>query len=360
VEPKPITERNYGALTELGKSILFQSTEEQTAVRRLKAWKEFEKFMHREMISVISPEVIVSFIAEKVFVNKASTGIIESYRTALCSIIEIIGGKQWGNHPLIARAIRAAKRLKPIESRYMTMWNAKIMWDYCANNPPSNRRKELRMRTLCLLRLNLAARTKDIERISRRSIQIMEDGVRFQFYGWKTQRFDGTKLSKPVVVKFMEDENRCPAKMLIKYMRENEEMYKSQEAKDHDKIWIWWNSGKPLKTQTLATDARELMRRCGIDTTIFKPATLRHAAITFWRSLGESREKVAERTMHRSLNVISFYYDKSMESRDLMKELEGKVWQKSEMKDDSESEEEFVMQEEEESSAQTKEVLLHH
>ncbi len=90
-----------------------------------------------------SPEVIISFIAEKVFVNKASTGIIESYRTALCSIIEIIGGKQWGNHPLIARAIRAAKRLKPIESRYTTMWNAKIMWDYCANNPPSNRRKEL-------------------------------------------------------------------------------------------------------------------------------------------------------------------------------------------------------------------------
>ncbi len=75
VEPKPITERNYGTLMESGKNILM---EEQTAVRRLKAWKEFEKFMHREMISVISPEVIVSFIAEKVFVNKASTGIIEA------------------------------------------------------------------------------------------------------------------------------------------------------------------------------------------------------------------------------------------------------------------------------------------
>ncbi len=56
----------------------------------------------------------------------------------------------------------------------------------------------------------------------------------------------------------------------------------------------------------------------------------------------ESREKVAERTIHRSLNVISFYYDMLMESRDLMKELEGKVWQKSEIKDDSESGEEFV------------------
>jgi hypothetical protein len=63
----------------------------QTAVRRLKAWKVFEQFMQQEMISVISPEVVVSFIAEKVIVNKASTGVIESYRTAVSHIIEVIG-----------------------------------------------------------------------------------------------------------------------------------------------------------------------------------------------------------------------------------------------------------------------------
>lgn len=343
VQPKPVTERNFAALNKFGKDILFESTENAGAVQRLRAWKDFERFMIQEQLSVISPEAIVSFLGWKVFCEKVSAGVIEAYRTAICSVIEIIGGKQWGTHPLIARAVRAARRLRPVEARYSNMWNAKVMWDYCSENKLLEpvKRKELRMRTLCLLRLNLAARTKDIERISRKSVKVLEDGVQFQFYGWKTQRYEGTKLSKPIVVKFMNDPNKCAAKHLIRYMESNEEFYSSEEGRQHDKIWIWWNSGKPLKTQTLATDAREMMRRCGIDVNLFKPATLRHAAITFWRSLGESREKVAERTMHRSLNIISFYYDKAAVSTDLMAELESRVWARGDPLDDEESEEEF-------------------
>ena len=50
---------------------------------------------------------------------------------------------------------------------------------------------------------------------------------------------------------------------------------------------------------------------------------------------------MAERTMHRSLNIISFYYDKAVVSTDLMAELESRVWARGDPLDDEESEEEL-------------------
>ena len=82
------------------------------------------------------------------------------------------------------------------------------------------------------------------------------------------------------------------------------------------------------------------MQTVGIDVNLYKPATLRHAAISMWIGMGESREVVAQRTGHRSLNIISFYYDKSLE-RDLTASLESRLWSSENPGDDEESEEEF-------------------
>ena len=72
----------------------------------------------------------------------------------------------------------------------------------------------------------------------------LEDGVQFQFYGWKTQRHEGTKLSKPIIVKFMNDLDKCAAKHLIKYMELNKEFNEEEAGSKHDKVWLWWCWGK--------------------------------------------------------------------------------------------------------------------
>jgi hypothetical protein len=221
------------------------------------------------------------------------------------------------------------------------MWDAKVMWNYYLKKEIGvSEWKALCRRALCLLHLNLAARTKVFQRIARSSIVVDKEGVKFQFYGWKTQRFEKTKLSKPVRVKFMDNEGVCPARALDAYITSNKNLYQTPEGLAHDNVWIWCNKPTPVKTQTLAADARAVMENCGINTSVFKPASLRHAAISFWKTMGLSREQIAEQTMHRSLNVISFYYDKAVESKDIMKDLEGKLWVNGAF-DDEESEEEF-------------------
>jgi hypothetical protein len=90
--------------------------------------------MVKDSVSIISPEVVVSFIAKMVYVNKIFVGVIGTYSTAICHVIDIIGGKQWGNHPMIAREVRAVKRMKPGKARYCEMWSAKVLWEYIAEN----------------------------------------------------------------------------------------------------------------------------------------------------------------------------------------------------------------------------------
>jgi len=84
------------------------------------------------------------------------------------------------------------------------------------------------------------------------------------------------------------------------------------------------------------------MKRMGINVNIYGSATIRHAAISFWCANGISREEVARRTGHRSLNIISFYYDKS-EAKDISMNLQDKLLSidKNELKEDEESDEEI-------------------
>jgi hypothetical protein len=195
---------------------------------------------------------------------------------------------------------------------------------------------------MILVRASTAGRCKDIARIARLSIKVFKTHIEFQLLGWKTDT-KGQKeaLSRPIIIEFMENQSICAATTLLQYVERNKNLYESSHSKLHDLVWIKYNTGEAVKHTTLAKDTREVMKECGIDTKLYGAATIRHAAISYWCSMGLSREEVARRTGHRSMNVISFYYDKST-AKDLMKEREEELVDRMEVirEDNEESEEE--------------------
>jgi len=58
----------------------------------------------------------------------------------------------------------------------------------------------------------------------------------------------------------------------------------------------------------------------GINMVVFGSATLRHAAITFWRRNGISKETVNERTEHKCMKLVNIFYDRS-DTKDIMTAL---------------------------------------
>ena len=174
-----------------------------------------------------------------------------------------------------------------------------------------------------LVRASIAGRSKDVLHISRKSLTWDDHGVTFQFFSWKTQFSSGesSALSKPYRLQFLSerDSSWCAARALQHYLKVNEINYRSAEAASHDMIWTHFNSGKGLCVGTVRSDCKKDLKAAGVPD-LYGPGTIRHAAISLWHALGVPREEVAKRTGHKSLAIISVYYDKSV-ARDLGPQL---------------------------------------
>ena len=96
------------------------------------------------------------------------------------------------------------------------------------------------------------------------------------------------------------------------------------ECRSPDKgIWFGYRKRKSsLKPATLSKDCKQIMELAGIPPQ-FSAATIRHAAITWWRNMGVPLEVVMARTGHRSSQLVLFYYDKSNVSHDITSDLLG-------------------------------------
>ena len=324
--------------------MLSQSVDPATSRAREKDYNAYKRYVEERSCSV-SPQSVASFLSSRFFAYGWTVGRVAQARSNIVAAVQLVHGVSWANDPFISRTIRACGRIRPKASRYNTMWDLRLLYRYYSALAPSEKRVEARRKALVLVRASLAGRSNDVLRISRRSLRWDVGGVTIQFYGWKTQHSgsESQALSKPYRLDFLsaEDERWCAARALRDYLTINRQQIESPKAQEHDCIWTHYNSGAPLKVGTARSDCKKHMAAAGVPD-MYGPGTIRHAAISLWHSLGVSREEVARRTGHRSLAIISFYYDKSV-AADLGPQLAGQLRPESDPWDstDEESEEEF-------------------
>lgn len=290
--------------------LLTASVNPSTSQAREGDFVDFTDFTRRHHNGAASPQAVASYLAAGFFSRGWATGRVEQARSNIIAGLQLTLGVDWSHHPCISRITRACGRLLPKAAKYDSMWDLRLLFDYYKRQPDPNLRVDARRKALCLLRASIAARCGDILRISRRSIRWDDHGVSFQFFGWKTQATTGNAaLSNRYRVDFLPESDRtwCAAAALRNYLSINQPLL---DAAQHDQIWTPFNRPEPIKVGTVRSDCKKDMEAAGVPST-FGAATIRHAAISLWSSLGISREEVARRTGHRSLAVISFYYDKS-------------------------------------------------
>lgn len=292
-------------MTEEGKKLIGSGFKEVDRRKKLRVWVDLINYMKERGCETISPQLVVSYIAKRHYVDGASYDTILGEKSAIMTMIKLIEGQDWNQKMCIKLAIQSVNRLKPAKAKYKDIWDIRRVYDFYktpVSDPERLRRRSIEARTkaIILIRASVAGRNKDIARISRRSVKILKEGVQFQLYGWKTRENGRVEeLSKPIVLRFMQDERICAAKAMIKYMEMNKALY---------------------------------------------------------GSMGLTREQVARRTGHRSLNIISFYYDKSM-ARDIMADMEEEI-NRSEKEDREESEEELASDDEESLVQETMELAF--
>jgi hypothetical protein len=310
-------------LTTAASALVAASVSGATQDRRAKVLSTFRSFLFeaglRESFSVAD---VCNFLAKK-FDSSTNISSFEEARTAIATTLAMNTGTNISDSIIIRRMAMGAKICRPRSSKYEEMWDLNLLFDLLRKDFWADRPLlRLRARANILVRISIAGRNKDVSHIERASVEWSPDSVSFRLFKWKTQRTEGTEVSRRFVIRKLGDNDAqiCPYRALWDYWV----AFEIERCRTQDKgIWFGYRKRTScVKHATLSKDCKEIMRMAGIPN-IFSSGTIRHATITWWRSLGVPMEVVMSRTGHRSIQLVLFYYDKSSVSNDITADLLG-------------------------------------
>jgi len=296
------------------------------------------------------PEVLADWLALKE--HTWASGTIQGASSHIVRELRHRRLVNWDGDPFITDLVSAMTKLHPKTSRYERMFDISIIYEHLAQHPPrTGHHKDHRRHAVILVRASTCLRATDTIGMSRTSQRLICFGancvrpnpfdfqqtvwskpftectnaifeaafaspayyaVEFQLRSWKQKRQTGQggKLSKPHRLLLLDTDKRniCAASALINYYKLNKNRYTTC---DHDFIWTAYNTSRPIVSPgTILQDTLDIMTAAGVEPE-YRGNAIRHAAISKWHSIGVSRELVAQRTLHRSEDVISQFYDKS-------------------------------------------------
>jgi hypothetical protein len=133
VEKLEIIQMNMNHMSEEGKDLLEEATSVEDRKRKKRVWEKFKEYMRERQIGIVSPELIVSYIARRVYRDKASYAVVAGEKSALMMILKVIARVDWSVNPIVRLAMQAVNRIRPVKPRYSKMWDIRALYNYYAN-----------------------------------------------------------------------------------------------------------------------------------------------------------------------------------------------------------------------------------
>lgn len=216
---------------------------------------------------------------EKLFTEGAARTTINTVRSLLSAFVTI-GGKPFGEHPLVGRLLKGIGNLKPGIPKYEAVWDPTQLLAYLRGwGPTQNLEVErLNKRTACLFLLATGQRLQALGQMKRGDIEWRENGCTLR-YSTKLKSNDPTK--NPLILSFQEYEvgELCVFGHLKEYMGRAE-----LRGADPSVFATMRSPHVAASQETLSRYVRTTMAEAGIDMQQFTPYTCRHASTSAaWR-----------------------------------------------------------------------------
>ncbi|WP_296433253.1 hypothetical protein [Yoonia sp.] len=232
-------------------------------------------------------------------------GTVANARSSLCGAYELLlGTKELGSHPWLTSVVKTANNRVPKKPRYEEIWDASLVVGYWARTPASTLTAK-RDRAISLGFLALFARPSDLARISRLPAhwQALPDKYRFRFRCPKEARGVESALSPWIELPFLpadglDDDTvgccSCAGRAWKSYFDALESsgvkhLPLEVEAYPRGRFLsvplapftgtppIHGTFHHPLGAQRLSTVMKAVMTAAGVDTSVYKGGSGRHA-----------------------------------------------------------------------------------
>lgn len=209
---------------------------------------------------------------EKLFTEGAARTTINTVRSLLSAFVTI-GGKPFGEHPLVGRLLKGIGNLKPGIPKYESIWDPAQLLTHLRGWGPTQRldTEKLNKRTACLFLLATGQRLQALGQMKRRDIRWEENSCTLR-YSTKLKSNDPVK--NPLILTFNEYEvgELCVFGHLREYMGRSE-----LEGADPAVFATMRTPHVAASQETLSRYVRTTMAEAGIDMQQFTPYSCRHA-----------------------------------------------------------------------------------
>lgn len=256
--------------------------------------------------------MVCDFLTDQFDGSKKSYSTINSYRSALSSVLLPVDGHPLGEHPIIIRLLKGMFVCRPPQPKYTCTWDVDILLKYLEKWYPlaALTRKQLTLKTVALMALVSAQRSQTLAALNINSMTCFEKEIQFCV-------MDILKTSRPgrssIVVSFKafdENEALCVCRTLKEYIKMTEE---SRTHLNTSRLFISY--GRPFKavcSSTLSRWLKTVLSLAGINTTIFQGHSFRSASTSKAESMGVSIEMILKTANWASSGTFSKFYQKEI------------------------------------------------
>lgn len=295
---------------------MIASVSEGTIKQYNKPLRLWWTFCQEKGISVFEADSksVLEFLVQ-IYQQVGSYGTLNSYRSAISLILM----SDIGNDPVMKRFFKGVSSLKPQRPRYDFTWDPQVVIELLKSwHPHENLSlKQLSGKLLMLMALITSQRMQTMSKISLDNIVVSTDFVQIKI----ADRIKTSKVSQnqPCLLLpfFREQPELCVASLLIKYLERTLEMRNSVKN-----LFITFKKPvRPATTQTLSNWIKYVLNESGVDTSIFKSHSTRHASTSAAKLKGIDIETIRRTAgwSERSKTFATFYkrpmIDKSFYAR---------------------------------------------
>lgn len=262
-------------------------------------WNRWFDFCQAARCSPVraSAQQIGEFLTKLSVVDGASGSVVNSARSSIVGVVQVVTEqRKLAKHPLLAGVTKTAKLLRPVQPRYDTIWDVGELLAYWKRTPALTLVMK-RAKAISLFILATYARPSDCERLSMArghfGIAQSRNSYMYRIRGSKESK-SSHKLTPELYVEFFDesspDVDLCPARAMAAYGDAVDDSKRVPRAAMVHPYGFFVSEalrpfpgadGKfftPLSSQRISKIMKGVMSLAGIDTTVFKGGSGRHAA----------------------------------------------------------------------------------
>lgn len=277
------------------------------------AWSKWSSWCKEGEVDPLCPTVgnITEFLCDSFDIG-LQYRTINTYRSALSSVIPPIEGFPVGQHPLVVRLMKGIQNSRPAMPRYQHCWDINKVLEY-VKSLPANEDLSLGVLTkklATLMAITAPKRSSELALLDLNFAKTLPEGITFQLPGM-------TKTSSEIrtvfFASFPDTKAVCVTTTLKAYL------YRTTQAREHlsskpgasNPLFLSYHRPyKPVKSCSIGRWIKKFIGSAGIDTNIFKAHSTRSASTTKAKNKGVSISEIQDMADWSSTSSIfrRFYY----------------------------------------------------